>query len=343
MSGGVDSACAALLLKKSGAEVRGYHMILHENAGDSWERARHAASRIGVPIEKLNLEAEFDKRVISPFVSEYVRGRTPSPCVLCNRFLKMGALLDAALAAGCDLLATGHYVRKTISSRGPSLLRGFDRRKDQSYFLFLATRSLLMKMVFPLGGMTKDRARHMASKHRIFERPAPESQELCFIPDNDYRGFLVARGTPIKAGFIKDLRGAVLGRHAGVSGFTVGQRRGLGIAAAEPLYVVRTDAETNSVYVGPKSACLVEGLRVTGLNWIGGVAPTSGQILEAQVRSTAPPVRCEVTRVGSNFMEALFHKPQSGVSPGQAAVFYRGLELLGGGWIDSTETTRHGR
>jgi len=340
MSGGMDSTAAALILAMAGQEVVGLHMALHSASDQTWERARKAAAEIGVPIQRFDLSEEFRNLVVRPFVDEYSRGRTPSPCPRCNRFIKMGLLMDAARSIGCDRLATGHYARVEEREEGPVLLKGVDRVKDQSYFLFMLTREMLRHAVFPLGQFTKDRTREFLKEHGISVWETSESQELCFIPEGHYREFLLQQGVVNEPGPVTDLEGHVLGRHEGITRYTVGQRRGIGVCGPEPLYVVRLDAASNTVVVGPKKDTFAKGLSIRQVNVLLKESPLRGERFHVKVRSTAKEVPCTVTGVREDELVLELDDPQSGVAPGQAAVLYSGERVAAGGWIEETRADR---
>jgi tRNA-specific 2-thiouridylase len=336
LSGGVDSAAAALLLKKAGHEVIGLHMDLHSFSGDAWRLAKTAAYAIGIPVCRLDLRDDFEHTVISVFLDEYRRGRTPSPCPICNRFMKAGRLLSEAKALGFDKLATGHYAIASRTEDGPGVFRGLDAQKDQTYFLFMLTQNLLGDLMFPLGCFTKAGVREYLRSEGLSLPPSPESQELCFIPGNDYREFLEGRGVAAEPGPIKDVDGKVLGTHRGVTCYTVGQRRGLGVCSSEPLYVLRLDPETNTLFVGPRSETLVSAIRLKDFNLITTIPIEPGRRLDIKVRSTARAAGCVVSAVRGREVEITLDRPQSGVAPGQAGVLYSGDRVIGGGWIEAT-------
>jgi tRNA-specific 2-thiouridylase len=337
MSGGMDSAATALLLKKQGYEVRGVHMRLSQRSGSSWDSAQRAAREIGVPIEIVDFREEFARLVVNPFIHEYSRGRTPSPCPVCNKCVKMSLLFKYATSLGCERLATGHYARIIDGPFGPELWKGIDRAKDQSYFLFGLTREMLERALFPLGEFTKVEVRAYLKKEEVSVWESAESQELCFIPDRDYRGFLAKHGVKDFPGDIVDSRGNVLGRHSGISGFTVGQRRGLGVCGPKPLYVIRIDPEIRRVVVGPKEETYVSALRIGELNWLVPSPPIPGDRFSMKVRSTARPVPCALVAREGGGWHFRFREPQCAVAPGQAAVLYLEERVIGGGWIDETQ------
>jgi len=337
MSGGMDSTAAALLLKSEGHEVLGLYMRLHSFSETAWELAEKAAAEIGIPIRKVDLTQDFQRLVVAPFVSEYAMGRTPSPCPLCNRFIKMGLLWEEAVSAGCEKLATGHYARIVITRDGPILLRALDKGKDQSYFLFMLTREMLDRVLFPLNGVTKRQVRELVRTKGISVWETDESQELCFVAGSDYRRLLEERCVEPRPGPIMDLNGNVLGRHGGMTSFTVGQRRGLGIPGAEPLYVVRIDPKTDTVYVGTRRETYVAGVRLGKVNLLTSSPLRVEQRLTIKVRSTARAVGCKLTGIDPAGLTVLFDEPQAGVAPGQAGVLYSGARVIGGGWIEEPE------
>ena len=337
MSGGVDSSVVAALAAQSGAETIGITLRLYDDAGtprragsccagQDVRDARTVADRLGIQHHVHDMASRFREDVIDRFADEYVAGRTPIPCVRCNMGVKFHDLLSIARELGADCLATGHYVRR----EGSELHRAFDPARDQSYFLFQTTEQQLDYLRFPLGGMDKAEVRLLASAAGLVVAGKPDSQDICFVPDGDYAGLVrKLRPEAARAGEIVDLSGQTLGRHGGIAGFTIGQRRGLEIGGlAEPLYVVRLDAAANRVVVGPRAALAVEAALLSEINLIG--PPPEGP-LTVKVRSLAKPVpaRLDGKRV-------TFAAPEYGVAPGQAAVFYAGTRCWGGGWIEET-------
>ncbi|WP_246449406.1 tRNA 2-thiouridine(34) synthase MnmA [Novosphingopyxis iocasae] len=341
MSGGVDSSVVAALAARSGAETIGVTLQLYDHgaavqragsccAGQDIRDARAVADKLGIAHYVFDHESRFRDSVIDQFADDYANGRTPIPCVQCNMGVKFTDLLSLARDLGADCLATGHYVRREMGAGGAELHRAADPARDQSYFLFATTRDQLDYLRFPLGAMPKADVRDLAREVALPVAAKPDSQDICFVPDGDYARIVrKLRPEAGEEGAIVDLSGRELGRHKGIIHYTVGQRRGLDIGGqAEPLYVVRIDAAQRQVVVGPKAALAVAGAELSDINWIGGERDGP---LTAKVRSLAKPVpaRLEGNRI-------LFDEPEYGVAPGQAAVLYRGTQVLGGGWIETT-------
>jgi tRNA-uridine 2-sulfurtransferase len=351
MSGGVDSSVAAALLAEQGHDVIGVSMQLYDHSGgttdagraygtcctiDDLHDARRVAAAIGIPHYILNFESQFDDAVVSNFVREYVAGRTPIPCAHCNSDLKFAALLDRAVGLGARALATGHYARIVRDDEGRfRLLRGLDHSKDQSYFLFSLTQAQMAQAIFPIGHLDKPTVRAHARRLGLRVAEKPDSQEICFVPDNDYAAF-VEREAPelTRAGAIVSADGRVMGTHQGVHRFTVGQRKGLRLSSSDPLYVVAIDAASARVTVGPKDALDRVSLSAADVNWTSGTAPLDWTPSAAQIRHRHAAASGRVRALDARRAEFAFDEPQTAVTPGQAVVFYEGEEVVGGGWIE---------
>jgi tRNA-specific 2-thiouridylase len=346
MSGGVDSSVAAALLAEQGHDVIGLSMQLYDQRGDQTfgscctlddlHDARRVASRLGVPHYILNFERQFQETVIANFVREYAAGRTPLPCAHCNSDLKFSTLLDRARGFGASVVATGHYARVVRHGNRRWLLRrSVDRDKDQSYFLFSLTQEQLSSALFPIGSLTKPQVRAQARRLGLTVAEKPDSQEICFVPDHDYATF-VAKQAPVveRAGAIVSEAGTRLGSHAGVHRFTIGQRKGLGISAPAPLYVLKIDAESGQVTVGPKSALERTALTAAGVNWMSVDAPPDWLRVSAQIRYRHAPASGVVRALDNGRAELRFDAPQAAITPGQAVVFYDNDIVVGGGWIE---------
>jgi tRNA-uridine 2-sulfurtransferase len=337
MSGGMDSTAAALLLKQAGHEVVGFHMRLYPGSDRSMADAQDVAHEIAVPLHVADFSQAFSDLIVRPFVNEYAVGKTPSPCPRCNRLIKLTLLYEEACRMGCETLATGHYARIAHTENGPALLTGLDKNKDQSYFLFALTREMLNRALFPLGHWTKTRVRELLRQESISVCAAEESQELCFIPHGDYRSFLEENGIVPRPGPIRDMQGKVLGEHRGITGYTVGQRRGLGACGPEPHYVAKIDAQNNTVIVGTREEILTYRLTLSAVNILTSTPLSIGDRLLAKVRSTARAAPCTVTSLCPDRIVLNFEEPQGGIAPGQAAVLYAGDTVVGGGWIDGDQ------
>ena len=339
MSGGVDSSVTAALLVEQGSEVLGVSLRMWE--GDKGPRvcsdhrgAEDVAKHLGISHTLLDLREQFAATVVKPFAQDYLHGRTPNPCVACNRDFKLGTLLRWAREQGADFVATGHYaqVRRDPATGLVSLLRGVDGAKDQSYFLFALSQEQLSRTLFPLGGLYKTAVREKARRLALPAAERAESQDICF---GDYKSLVASYAAPseLAGGDVVDRSGKVLGRHSGVHTVTVGQRRGLGVSGAEPFYVVDIDQPSKRVVVGGKSDLSSKGLIARAVNWIE--PPQDEEIAaEVQIRYRAQAVPCVIRSAADGKYEVRFDDPLPAVTPGQAAVFYRGDQVLGGGWIE---------
>lgn len=347
MSGGLDSSVSALRLKEAGHDVVGVfmrHGIRAEGTArpgkqgccslnDAWD-ARRVADQLGIPFYVLNFEEPFAK-IIDYFVREYDRGATPNPCIRCNQWLKFGRLFETADSLDCSAVATGHYARVEQGHGRFLLCRGRDARKDQSYVLFTLTSRELARTLFPVGDLEKTEVRRLAREAHLSVQDKPESQDICFVPDRDY-GRLIRQRTQVEEGEIRTVEGRVVGRHAGHQLYTIGQRKGLGVAFGKPMYVVSIDAATNTVVVGEDDDLKRDSLVACEVTW-SAVDPEPGESYEVRVKirynHEAAPATVQVLegkRAQVNFTE-----PQRAITPGQAAVFYQGSVVLGGGWIQS--------
>jgi tRNA-specific 2-thiouridylase len=360
MSGGVDSSAAAALLKAAGHELVGFTMQLWNqrrglSVGEDGEPlpsrccslddvydARRVAEELGFPFYVLNLERDFERDVVAPFVESYLGGETPIPCVACNSRLKFAALDRTALSVGCEKVATGHYARVSFDAAAGRyrLLRGRDARKDQTYFLWELTQGQLSRSLFPLGEMTKEEVRESARRHGLYVAGKRESQEICFVPDGDYAGFIDRyleaegrEGERPARGEIVDTGGRVVGEHEGVHRYTVGQRRGLGVSRPLPLYVVRVEPDSNRVVVGHDEELLSTEFDAAGVNWVAFEEPSEPVRADVRVRYRHREAPATITPLGGGRARVRFDEPQRAVTPGQATVFYRGEEVVGGGWI----------
>ena len=359
MSGGVDSSAVAAMLRAEGHNVVGLTMQLwnqrrlagHEGMPESVQGrccsiddvydARRVAETLGIPYYVVNHEERFERDVVRPFVEEYMAGRTPVPCSLCNNHLKFDALLQTARSIGAGRIATGHYaVNEFDPARGRWILkRPADLAKDQTYFLFGLTQEQLSRTLFPLGNLTKTQVREAARRHGLALAEKPDSQEICFIPGGDYKQFLTAyleeqgERVPETAGELVASSGEVLGRHEGIFNFTVGQRKGLGVSSPKPLYVLSIDPASHRVTVGADAELATRTLRARRLNWIAMPELTGPVRVRAKIRHRHEPAWATLEPAGADEVLAAFDEPQRAVTPGQSAVFYDGDEVVGGGWI----------
>jgi tRNA-uridine 2-sulfurtransferase len=359
MSGGVDSSTVAAMLQAEGHTLIGLTMQLWNQrrlAGregmprevqgrccsiDDVYDARRVAERLGIPYYLVNHEERFERDVVKPFVREYLAGRTPIPCSLCNNYLKFDQLLLTARQIGAELIATGHYARNEYDdASGRWLLkRPADTSKDQTYFLFGLTQEQLAHTLFPLGGYTKPEVREQARAYDLGIATKPDSQEICFIPGGDYKRFIDAyldeqgKAMPDSSGEIVTTDGALAGHHGGIHQFTVGQRKGLGVASPSPLYVLSIDPESHQVTVGGEDALLSRTLTARQLNWISIADLTEPMRVEVKIRHRHEPAAAAIEKTGEDEVTAHFDEPVRAVTPGQAAVFYQGDVVVGGGWI----------
>ncbi|TWB19135.1 tRNA (5-methylaminomethyl-2-thiouridylate)-methyltransferase [Nitrospirillum amazonense] len=356
MSGGVDSSVTAALLKEEGYDVVGVTLQLYDHgmavgrkgaccAGQDIYDASRVAETIGIPHYVLDYESRFSDAVMQDFADSYLRGETPIPCVRCNQRVKFRDLLDQARDLGAEALATGHYVRRVQGASGAELHRAADPSKDQSYFLFATTQAQLDFLRFPLGGMPKTETRALADRYNLPVADKPDSQDICFVPNGSYAA-VVNRLRPgaVTPGDIVHVDGRVLGRHEGVINYTVGQRKGLGLGGnatlavepggdTDPLYVVRVDAASAQVVVGPRAALARTRVTVREVNWLGGAAPADGVPVTVKLRSAQPGLAARLFLDAQGGATVELDQPQFGVAPGQAAVFYQDDRVLGGGWI----------
>lgn len=334
MSGGVDSTVTARLLARQGHEVQGLFMALSQpDLAAQVERVREVAGRLGVALTVVDLSQVFGRHVLDYFVRSYYQGRTPNPCVVCNPLVKCGSLLAEAEALGCEALATGHYVRRQVTGAGYALLKGRDGGKDQSYFLCGLGQKELARLRFPLGELHKEEVYGLAEEFGFHDFRGRESQDVCFLKERTVQQFLEEYGgaTP-RPGQVVDLQGRVLGQHQGIHRYTVGQRRGLGIPAPEPLYVVGLDAPGNRVIVGGDAALWHQGLVVAEMNWLAGQPPPLPATLTVKIRYRHAGAAASV-RLGPSGYRIDFAALQRAITPGQFAVLYEGERLLGGGEI----------
>ncbi len=346
MSGGVDSSVAAALLKEQGYRVIGMMLRLWSEPGkenenrcctiDAMNTARYIAGQLGIPFYAVDARQAFYERIVrGAFLDGYAQGLTPNPCLQCNRHIRFGLLLEHALALGAEFLATGHYVRLERAPDGAvRLLRGVDPGKDQSYVLHVLTQAQLRRALFPVGAYPKSQVRALAQRFGLPVASRPDSQDLCFLAGDDYRNFLQRHAASIaRPGPIVNRRGEVLGQHSGLPHYTIGQRKGLGIAAPRPLYVLAKDPQANALIVGERSELGSRHLQAGQVNWIAGAPPARPFRAGVKIRYTARPAEGLVTPLGKEGFRVQFDEPQYGITPGQAAVLYEGDVCLGGGII----------
>jgi len=343
MSGGVDSSLAAALLKEAGDEVIGVTMQIWPRQAPKWNRfggccgleaiesAKQVAHKLGISHYVMNLRDIFAQKVIADFCREYSLGRTPNPCIRCNQYIKFEALLQRVKELDANFMATGHYARIDHSPNGYCLLKAVDLSKDQSYFLYILGQKELQHLLFPLGNLHKVEVRKLAAKLGLSTASRRASQDVCFIPDNDYRSF-IATHVPLKSGDIIDTEGKILGKHSGLARYTVGQRQGLGLASNKRLYVLRLDTANNRLVVGTKDQLLSNRLLASKLSWVSGKAPEEPSNITAKIRYKSPEIAVKL-HTNNGMAEVQFHQPQPAITPGQAVVFYQGDVVLGGGII----------
>ena len=348
LSGGVDSSLAAALLKKEGYDVIGitFRMWPKEECGQSSRRAccslealtraRAVSEDLGIPYYAVDFSADFKKHVIDYFCSEYLKGLTPNPCIICNQKIKFGKLLEKALSFGASYVATGHYAKIGVDKlSGRFLLKeGKDKLREQSYFLFNLSQEQLKHMIFPLGDLTKERVRIIAKRMKIRTYNTVSSQDICFVRDRNYAAYIREKaGVEIKSGNIVNRDGKVLGRHKGIPFYTIGQRRGLGVAHKEPLYVTAFDIENNRVIAGVKEDLMKKAVIADRLNWISISGIEKPLKVMAKIRYNHKKAKATVTKIGADTVRVDFDEPQSAPTPGQAIVFYDRDVVVGGGWI----------
>jgi tRNA-specific 2-thiouridylase len=336
LSGGVDSAVAALLLKEAVHEVIGIHMRLWDSPSfdDRAQRAADICRILGIPYHQVDLRKEFESSVIDYFCQEYQRGLTPNPCVACNQHMKFGLLLDKSLSLGADYLATGHYAKVEHSRDGHRLLKAKETGRDQSYFLHTLTQEKLGHVLFPLGEHSKDEVRQMARRAGLPVATKP-SQDICFISQKNYGAFLSERFGTLP-GEVVDTHGKTLGQHRGIAFCTIGQRHGLGLSGGKPLYVIRIEPESNRIVLGPAEELYSQKLTARELNWISGTAPQDRVTVRAKIRYRSKEAKATLS-FRNDSVDVHFAQPQKAATPGQAVVFYNVDEVLGGGIIDSAE------
>lgn len=347
MSGGVDSSVSAALLKEEGYDVTGITIKLWPKYIDpvedssgccslaAVEDARRVAQMLDIPYYVLNMQKDFQEQVIDKFANEYILGRTPNPCIECNRSIKFGSLLEKAINLGMDYVATGHYARIVRDGDRSRLFRGKDVDKDQSYALYALDQAALERTLFPVGEYRKEEIRDLAHQYGLKIANKPDSQEICFIPDNNYKEFLTTHaGASQTPGDIVDTQGNVLGRHTGIFNYTVGQRKGLGLAVGEPLYVVDINARDNTIVVGKNLDVFSSEFTVADFNWVAGSAPSKDSFdAQVMIRYNAQPRPARITVLTDGTVRIEFDQAQRAITPGQSAVVYQGDEVLGGGII----------
>ena len=357
MSGGVDSSVAAALLVEQGYDVVGLMMRLWSEPGigpnapanrcctpDQMADARRVANMLGIPFYVIDSQTVFRNKIVQFFIDEHEKGRTPNPCIECNREIRFTYLLEYALALDAQYLATGHYVQvmRDENNGRYRIFKGVDEKKDQSYVLHMLDQEKLEHVLFPIGGYTKPQVRELAKKFGLPVASKSESQDLCFLGDGNYRRFLAEHGQQVdKPGSIIDMDGTVLGTHKGLSSYTIGQRKGLGISTSEPVFVIAKDANTNSLHVGPRSVLGKHSVLVRDVNWVSGEVPKTAVDVTIKIRYKAKPILGTVEMQEDGRALTHFFEPAYGVTPGQGAVFYDGDECIGGGIIDDLPAPEH--
>lgn len=347
MSGGVDSSVAAYLMQQKGYICAGCTMKLYDRLAETGSRektccslddvedARSVAVRLGMPYYVFNYTEAFHREIIDRFVETYLLGRTPNPCIDCNRCMKFGSLLEKALVLGYDKLVTGHYVRVRFEDGRYRLLKGLDPSKDQSYVLYMLTQAQLAHLEFPLGEMTKEEVRQIAQAQGFLNAKKPDSQDICFVPDGDYaRVIEEERGAVPPPGDFTDLSGRVLGRHKGIIHYTVGQRKGLGLSFPQPMYVCRIEPESNRVVLAEESALFSREVSVKEMSWVSGEVPAGPFRCEAKIRYRHAAKPALAVPLEDGRLQLVFDEPQRAATPGQSAVLYDDDEVLGGGIIE---------
>ncbi len=337
MSGGVDSSVSALILKDMGYDVFGITMLLSDNNENTVEAAAKVAAKLDIALHVVDLKKDFKERVIEPFCYEYGLGKTPNPCILCNRHIKFDLLLEKAREMGADFMATGHYTRILETQEGFKLFKGIDSAKDQSYFLYILKQVQLKHLLMPLGGLTKTEVKEIAQGLGIDSIMGRESQDICFIPNYGYDKF-ISENVNTMSGNILDIDGEVIGQHRGLAYYTVGQRQGLGLSSSNRRYIVKLDPENNAIILGERDQLFLTKLRANSLTWISENIPLFMEQITARIRyrSAESPVRINLM---DGFCDVEFEYPQWAITPGQSIVFYRGDEVLGGGIIQTTDSS----
>ena len=344
MSGGVDSSVAAAVLQEQGYDVIGVTMKLwsgeQTDAGccslSAVNDARRVADKLNIPYYVMNFEKDFNKYVIENFIDEYKKGRTPNPCIACNKYIKFDALLEKAKAIGADYVATGHYAKISNNNGIFSLERAADQKKDQTYFLYNMTQHQLAHTLMPLYNITKDKTREIAEKLGLLVANKPDSQEICFVPDGNYARFIERTAGKSPAGNFVDEAGNIVGQHKGIIHYTVGQRKGLGIALNRPVYVTKIDTRTNTVILGGEGMQLSDTLTASNVSYIPFEKLDKSIKCTAKIRYNTKDAPCEIFPIDNgNAVKVVFDQPQRAITPGQAVVFYQGKTVLGGGIIDA--------